>query len=288
MKNWRWLPVFLTLTVLLTACGQDAAAVQVGDLDVPEDVVARVVFFRADDCAVCSSLYDEVIAPLQERCGQGLELKLVDVAVPEGYEAFVATERALIGEAGRWEIPTVVVDTTYFIGDSAIRQDLLPHLKCVLGAGGNPWPDVAALREIAAAPTSEASGLSFDTGESLEGCVDDEESAVCESSEPIFVLYFAREACGDVCDRTRYDLRYLQGVYPQMFFEERDIAEHQALAEALAERAGLSSSGDLAPAVVVGDDYLVGDALTLDNLRVTLDAYAEHGATAIWYTLDLP
>jgi hypothetical protein len=275
--------------VLSAGCGQDASALEVEDLDVPEDVVARVVFFRADDCAVCSALYDEVIAPLQNRCGPGLELKLVDVAEPEGYEAFVATERALIGEAGRWEIPTVVVGETYFIGDSAIRQELLPHLSCVLGAGGNAWPAVDELGEIAAAPTTETADLSsFNAGDSVEGCVDDEESAICESGEPIFVLYFAAADCDDVCDRTRYDLRYLQGVYPQMFFEERDIADNQVLAEALAERAGVATPGPLAPAVVVGDDYLAGDALTLDHLRDTVGSYSESGATAIWYTLDIP
>jgi hypothetical protein len=43
----------------------------------------------------------------------------------------------------------------------------------------------------------------------------------------------------------------------------------------------------LAPAVVIGDTYLTGDDLKLDSLRSTLEAYAETGAMAVWYTLDV-
>ncbi len=260
------------------------------DLEVPDGAVARIVVFQADDCEQCGEILTEIIEPLQSRCGEALMLKLVDIDDAAGYEAFLATEAALIGEAGRWEVPTVVVADRYLTGVSAIRQELLPYLDCVYGAGGNAWPDVPALTAMApeGAPAGEG-GSSFGPGAAeVESCVSDAESAVCESPDPIFALYLTESECEDTCDRTRYDLRYLQGVYPQLFFEERDITANGDLARALGERLGVSP--DLigaAPAVVVGEQYLAGDDLTLERLRAAIEAYAETGATAIWYAPDL-
>jgi hypothetical protein len=259
-------------------------------LDVPDDVVAHIVVFQADDCDLCEQIAAEVIEPLQSRCGTGLEVKVVDVATPAGYEAFAATEAHLVGESGRWDIPVVVVDETAYVGDSAIRESLLPYLKCVFGAGGNDWPTVPELEEIAARATMSPEEAPFGglSGESLESCVDDEESAVCESPVPIFALYLTSSDCNDTCERTRYDLSYLKGVYPQLAFETRAIEENRELADALAETLGVSPSlWGQAPAVVVGEDYLVGDDLNLGVLRERVAAYTESGATALWYALDL-
>ena len=101
--------MFVT-AVALAVCSCSGEDARLEELEVPEDVVARIVFFRAVDCAHCEDVYETVIAPLQERCGASLDLKLVDVGTPEGYEAFVATEEALIGEAGRWNVPAVAVE----------------------------------------------------------------------------------------------------------------------------------------------------------------------------------
>jgi hypothetical protein len=236
---------------------------------------------------VCRTVEGDLLAPLLERCGRNLEVKRVDVTTTAGYESFLATEAALLGESGRWEIPVVVAEDTYLIGEQAIRQELIPHLECVYGAGGNSWPAVSELDAITA-PTP-ASNPFGGTGEGVATCLEDEASAVCETGTPIFVLYLSSSDCSDTCDRTRYDLRYLQGVYPQMTFDERDIGENAELADALAvELDAPDEARGVAPAVVVGSDYLSGSALTLDALRSTLESYAESGAPAVWYTLDLP
>ncbi len=93
--------------------------------------------------------------------------------------------------------------------------------------------------------------------------------------------------CADNCDRTRYDLRYLQGVYPQLAFEERQLPEDEALVTAVGEALGIPEDLRLAtPLVVIGTDYLVGDGVTLDALISMLTKYTEGGATAFWYTLE--
>ncbi|MCD6284830.1 MAG: hypothetical protein J7M39_02825 [Anaerolineae bacterium] len=295
MENLRirvaWVFVALCL-VALAGCGR-AVDAEVDDLEVPDNAVARVVLFAADDCAICDELIEGLIAPLQERCGAALELKTVDIGTTAGYEAFVAAEVLLVGEAGRWEVPTVVVEDTAFVGEEAIRANLLDYLKCVFGAGGNDWPAGDALSGINAQPAParavDASPFGGTADDAVESCIDDKASAVCASPAPIFVLYLSGSDCTDTCERTRYDLIYLEGVFPQLSFEERPSEENYGLADALGEQLGVpEDQRRLAPAVVVGEDYLVGDELVLDNLRARVAAYAESGAMALWYLIDLP
>ena len=286
-----WLVAGLCL-LALTACGR-AADTGVDDLEVPDNAVARIVLFAADDCAICDELLDETITPLRSRCGAALELKAVDIGTADGYEAFVTTEALLVGEAGRWEIPTVVVANAAFVGEQAIQTGLLDHLKCVFGAGGNDWPsgDALSAMEAQPAPAGEIGANPFagTAEDSVASCVDDEASTVCASQSPIFVLYLSASGCTDTCERTRYDLIYLRGVFPQLAFEERKVEENYELADALGERLGVpEDQRRLAPAVVVGEDYLIGDDLVLDSLRERVAAYAESGATALWYLIDLP
>jgi len=286
-----WLYASLCL-LTLAGCGR-AVDAGVDDLEVPDNAVARIVLFAADDCAICDELLEELIAPLQERCGTALELKVVDIGTTEGYEAFVAAETLLVGEAGRWEIPTVVVADTAFVGEEAIRAGLFDHLKCVFGAGGNDWPAGEALSAIEAQPMPAgrlgSSPFGGTAEDAVDSCVDDEVSAVCASPAPIFVLYLSGSDCTDTCERTRYDLIYLEGVFPQLSFEERPIEENYGLADAQGEQLGVPEDQRLlAPAVVVGEDYLVGDDLVLDSLRERVAAYAESGAMALWYLIDLP
>ncbi len=292
MKTLRIWPILVLVVFALVAVGCRSGEINAADLEVPEDAVARIVFFRADDCEHCGRIYDEVIVPLMRRCGENLEVKSVDIADPLGYEVFLATEEGLIGEAGRWEIPTVVFGESHLTGYAALHADLLPQLQCMFRAGGNDWPPVEALAQIVALspdPGADAGSGLFGAGNAVESCAEDDEVPVCGIPTPIFALYLTEAECGDSCDRTRYDLRYLQGIYPDLTFEERVITEHMDLARALGRRHGVpEAQWGVAPAVLVGDDYLVGDDLALNSLRETLTRYAETGATATWYAIDVP
>ena len=280
-----WMILWVLIGVL--ALGGCAAASGAESLDMPEDAVGRVVYFYSGEYASCQRLYDEVFVPWEERCGEHLQVVRIDISTDAGYEIFVATEEALIGEVGRLDIPTVVVGDKLYVGARAIREDFTSFLPCLLESGGNAWPEAPALAQFL---TSEETlgDNPFGGVEGVEGCIDDEEDGgVCEAPTPIFVLYFSRHNCPAGCDRTRYDLRYLQGVFPQMFLEERDIEEDVALAQKLAERYNVpEDQQSVAPAVVVGEDYLAGDAISLETLRATLEKYQETGAEAVWYSED--
>lgn len=286
-----WMLWVLIGMAALSGCAHASGA---ESLNMPEDAVGRVVYFYGGDCPDCDVLYEEALVPWVERCGAHLQVERIDISSDEGYEIFVATEAALIGEAGRWDIPVVVAGEKVYVGARAIREDFTSFLPCLLESGGNAWPDVPAL-QAALGPEEGVSegdnpfgGAHGGVAGGVAGCVDDEEeSGVCEMPAPIFVLYFSRPNCPDGCERTRYELRYLQGVFSQMFLEERDMGEDAALAETLTEHYDVpEDQRGVAPAVVVGEDYLAGDALSLANLRATLEKYQATGAEAICYSLE--
>ena len=226
----RFVLVLIIIFSFLVSCSPSPKV----DLTIPGNAVARVIYFHAGDCTLCQGIYGEVLQPLLTRCGDSLELKAILVDTSPGFEVFVDTEKALIGESGRWDIPTIVVGETYFIGVDAIRSGLLPHLQCVFADGGNSWPDIPSLSALDSQNPSSLGENPFTGDEQgLEECISDEEVAVCASPNPIFVLYLSTAECESACDRTIYDLRYLQGRYPHMFFEEKSIEENKSLAKAI-------------------------------------------------------
>ncbi len=272
-----------------------ASPVYAGDItpqDVPEGAVARVVYFYAEECPHCKTVFEDVIQPLQARCGQALEVKPVEIGKPAGYEAFVATEKALTEKAGKWDIPVVVLDEKVYIGEDAIRQNLEEAIKCIWLDGGNDWPAVPEL-EALDKPSEGSLGASmpggnnpFSSSEDSGVCVESDEmaeaSAACAAPDPIFLLYFYKPGCQE-CERVLYDLRYAQERYPQLFIEDRNILDDALLARWLGEQYDVAKKKlNVAPAVVVGDYYLVGDGLTPDAILAAIKQYAETGSEPTW------
>ena len=101
---------------------------------------------------IVKTLYEEVLVPWKERCGAHLQVERFDISSDVGYEVFVATEEALIGEAGRWDLPVVVAGDKVYVGARAIREDFTSFLPCSAGigrecvAGGARAPSGGGLR----------------------------------------------------------------------------------------------------------------------------------------------
>jgi hypothetical protein len=280
-KLWS---LFTVIVLILVSCSAGKSASSTG-----EDAAARIVFFYSENCSACLNLYNELIKPLIDRCPVNLVVKAVQIDTPPGAKVFTETEQKLIGDTGRWDSPIVVVGDTYFIGEDAIRSGLLPHLECVFGEGGNDWPDIPSLLsydEENTLSTLEDATVGIDS--SPENCVSEQALAVCVMPEPIFLLFLTTENCGSTCDNLLYDIRYLKGLFPQILSENMLFEENQPLAQAIIEDMGIQIPSDgLAPAIVVGTDYLTGEALELGNLEAVLSQYSETGTKAFWYTLDV-
>ena len=226
------------------------------------DAVVRGFYFYSPDCPHCQAVAREVLPGLQQRFGSRLELRLFDVREPHNYAVLVALEaRYGVQESG---LPEAFIGSDVLVGEEAMRSGLAALIEKHLAAGGTDFPtsDVpVAMPTPAPRPTATPQVV-------------------------VNVVYFFKRGCRE-CDRTAYDLNYLQAQFPNLRVTAFDIAEQGALNEALAQRIGLPASKRLVtPAVFVGDRALVGSDVTLPKLQALIEAYRDTGAPAIWEGLE--
>lgn len=71
-------------------------------------------------------------------------------------------------------------------------------------------------------------------------------------------------------------------------YELIDIEGNTNLAKAIIDSLEMTIPDDLlAPALVVGKEYLTGDMLNLGKLTTVFNNYSESGSLAFWYTLEI-
>lgn len=219
--------------------------------------VVRMVLFWSKTCPACHKVLEEVLPPIQEKYGDQLEVKCLDVSEPDNYEMFSALEEAYRVPRELQGVPVIFVGQTFLAGGVDIGDHLDEEIQRYLAAGGVDYP----------LPASESAA---------------ESSAPIKGDKPIHLAYFHQAGCAQ-CDRTHYDLKFLQGRYPQLVVEFFGIPEDAALSECLGQHYGVPEEERMtAPAVFVGDDYLLGKEVNANNLEALLKKYAAQGAEPTW------
>lgn len=106
--------------------------------------------------------------------------------------------------------------------------------------------------------------------------------ARASSRSAINLAYFFQPGCQE-CDRVSMALTFAQSRYPSLAVARFDVKEHAALNEWLGARAGVPVEKRLtAPAVFVGDEALIGEDITLDNLETLVAKFKTTGAPKVW------
>jgi cytochrome c biogenesis protein CcdA/glutaredoxin len=240
----------------------------------------RMIYFTAEDCPHCNAILDEVLKPLQDRYGDQLQIKVVEVSDPANYEMLIRIEEMFSVPPEERGLPTLVLDEHVLIGEEAIREQLPCIYESCLGAGGTSWPAIPGLDDVSVA---DAGGLGggLNPGVELEPC-GAEEAVICEGPAPIWAAYFYEVGCQE-CSRAEYDIRYVQSKYPQLVVEEYSAQEDATLAEWLGARFGVPEGQRLAtPALFVGQDYLVGTDITAEAVLALAEKYAPTGVDRVW------
>ncbi len=230
-------------------------------LPVRADGVVRMFYFYSPECSHCQTVAAEVLPGIRERFGSRLEMRMFDGREPHNFQLLIALEERYGVKEGAF--PEAFVGSTVLIGEAAMRNDLAPTIERYLAAGGVDFPTQDLPVEM---PTPAATAT--------------------PSSASINLGYFFKPGCAE-CDRVTYDLKLLQSRYPSLRVTSFDIAEQQALSEALGQRAGLPPEKRLAtPAVFVGDEALVGGDVTLANVEALVQRYETTGAPPVWESLS--
>ncbi len=240
--------------------------------------VIRVLYFYSVDCSHCQVVEQEVLKPLEEKYGDKLDIRYLEIGNPTYYELLIRTEEYFQVAPERRGLPTLVVDGQILIGEDEIRQQFPCLVEQCLAESGANFPPIPGLAEALTSGPLIGPGTGSGTGEI--GVCSPEAVAACETEAPIWAAYFYQVGCQE-CSRAEADIRYIRSRYPQLVVEEFNIYESAALAQWLAERA---SRTDLrTPALFIGDDALIGEMeITPQNLQALMEKYAASGAPKVW------
>jgi thiol-disulfide isomerase/thioredoxin len=245
--------------------------------------VARFFVFHAQDCDHCRAVEEDVLTPLSEEYGEQIDIRFFDIGALENYEVMVRLEKQY-GVSGL-AIPQIFIGDEVLVGEEQIR-DQLPGLidECVATGGCDfPTEDVPVAApllpsEMAADPFCEAPGNPEETGicEVVDG----------ELATPVYIAYFYSPGCLE-CDRVSYDLSYLEQKYPNLEIRRFDINSCAPLNEAMSQRTGVPLEQRLlTPALFIGDEYLIGDEISVERLEDVIQRHGQEGCIPPWEGLE--
>lgn len=222
----------------------------------PEGAAVHLWLFYSSGCDSCTVLKEEILPPILDRYAPG-QMVVAELDVDMGYYDELLALEAEYG-VSYGSIPEIFVGNQALMGNEEIQARLPGLIDQYLAQGGM---DLVPIPQPGATP-SPAPGAAQDP--------------------PVHLAYFYQPGCRE-CDRVGLDLNYLQGLYPGLAIEEFDVKAEAALSEWLGARAGVPEKERLtAPAVFVGDEALVGEALTSKALGELVARYAATGAEAAW------
>jgi len=238
--------------------------------------VVQGYYFYADDCPHCITILDELILPTAEDFGSMLDIRLLEISNPYYYETMLLVESYFEVASAERSIPTLVIGNEILIGESEIRERFIPLVTRGIETGGLPLPTITGVDPETLTSVDPNTPVNIDeTCETDEGCTVD---------APIYVAYFYQTGCKE-CSRVEVDLNYLKSQYPQMQVVEFNIYEHADLATWMVER--LDYSGDFnPPALFIGEEVLMADAILPDRIIDILEEYSETGAEPVWLNFD--
>jgi len=230
------------------------------------------LYFYSTDCPHCMAVLEELMRPMENEFGTKLDIRLVEIDYAENYELLIRTEERFGVQAEDRAIPTLIIDSEVYIGETAIRDNLRQVVEDGIKNGGIGWPDI---------PDFD-SGLIIseeNAGMGVEICSIDS-AEVCETGAPIYAAYLFQTGC-DSCSRVEADLAYLRGKYPQMIVEKFNVYDQAGLGIWLAERVGRSDFNT--PAVFIGSQAWIGEKeITPAAIEKALQCLQQEGSPKFW------
>ncbi|MDH4138090.1 MAG: hypothetical protein OEW09_15435, partial [Anaerolineae bacterium] len=220
----------------------------------PEAVVHFWLFYDSH-CGSCLTLLEDILPPILAKYEAGQVVVHQNDLEKGGYELMRALEKQHGLEYGA--MPEIFIGDQVLLGNEEIQARLGALIDHYLAQGG------VALPEVVLSPTPMP-------------------TAAADDPPTIHLAYFYQPGCRE-CDRVQLDLNYLQHHYPQLVVHAFDVKAEAALAEWLGERAGVAEEKRLtAPAVFIGDEGLMGEALHARSLEELIARHAATGAEAVW------
>jgi len=227
-------------------------------------------------CTSCQEVHAQVLEPLKAEYGDRLIIEERNIQQSENFDLLLDFEEAY--QVTHTEIPEIVIGDEMLVGAEEIMLELRARVESYLAQGGVALPPPPkSTSEPTVAPEATSCAECDDVHSANKTAV-----ASRGSAPIVYGAYFYQSGC-DVCERAEHDLAYIQERYPQFQIRRFDVKEEALLNEYLSQRADVPEDQRLvAPALFVGDGYLVGDNVRARAIEALIQPYLEKGAPEPW------
>jgi len=239
---------------------------------VPPPVV-HVVLFWMEGCPHCHEVLDNVLPPMREKYGEQFEIRLIELVGAEEVNALyeLAENRGIPKD--KVAVPFLVIGEDTLIGSQQIPDELPGLIEHYLAAGGVDFPEIP--------------GIAADTGEgtSTPLSIMPTRSPIPNPDLPagiVQAVFFNTPGCHEC------DLIYRQVITParakfgdSLNLDTIDIItseDVEFLYRAAASYGFRQDQVDL-PLLIIGDDVLVGEQITI-GLAGLVEEYLSSGGAA--------
>lgn len=265
-----------------SASAQEArGSISTSPTETPPAVVAYAVLFYSPTCPHCEDVEEEVLPPILARYGSQLEIQRFNVDSSEDYEVLLDVEIRYGVQIT--QVPVIFIGDAVLQGDQAIREGFEAQIEaCLEGGGCAPPTERRPSEEASTAESAPVMPLEEELG---SGVTAYKGSGAKAANRPVVQMaYFFEQGCQE-CDRAWYGLRRLLEEYANLYLRVYDIGapENKVLHEALCEHYGVPEQKHLStPALFVGDDYFLGEGITLERVEAAYQEYTAEPAPAPW------
>lgn len=113
----------------------------------PAQPVVKAVMFWMDSCPHCHEVLDKVLPPLQQKYGEQLLIRLVEVSAPENTERFYQAAAAFGISHDQAGVPLLLIGERALLGTDQIAAELPGLVDKHLAAGGVEFPAAAGVAD---------------------------------------------------------------------------------------------------------------------------------------------
>ncbi len=227
------------------------------------DAVVRLYFFYAEDCDHCREIKNEFFPSLLTQYGSGLEINALEISDTAAFEQMLAMEQQYRVSPEQADVPEIFIGEHALIGVEEIRARLPGLIEQYLAQGGT---DLLPLAAVEAAQSDDPT--------------------VC------FYLFYGETCphCHEVMDN------FLPQVYEKygdqveyQYFETWNDTDNYVTLLGLEMKLGVPEERQGAvPALVIGDNVLVGADEIPAELESYIDEYLAQGGVDCPSLEDLP
>lgn len=138
MHKQLWMAFVAMLLALAVACGGHRGEEQ-------RTGVVRAVLFWSETCPHCHHVMSETLPPLQEKYGEQLEVRTIEISDPDNYRLWGAAMEAFHVPPERQGVPMLFIGDHVLVGSVEIPDQLPGLIEQYLAGGGVDYPAIPGL-----------------------------------------------------------------------------------------------------------------------------------------------